>query len=65
MLRHILLAVLILMIVKGFMYFFLADHIKYLAQKMADIDPLQYKIFGLLLFFMSFILWVGWLRYMF
>lgn len=63
--RHILLAVLILMIFKGLIYLFCSSHIKYLGQKMADIDPLQYKIFGMLLLFFSFVLWVSWLRYMF
>ena len=63
--KHILLAVLLLMIFKGVIYLFCADHIKYMAQKMADIDSLQYKIFGMVLLFISFVLWVGWLRHMF
>ena len=63
--KHILLAVLLLMIFKGVIYLFCANHIKYMAQIMADIDPLQYKIFGMILLFISFVLWVGWLRHMF
>lgn len=63
--RYICLAILILMIFKGFLYLFFPTHIKYLAQKMADIDDLQYKIFGMMLLFFSFVFWVGWLRYQF
>ena len=38
--KHILLAVLLLMIFKGVIYLFCANHIKYMAQIMADIDAM-------------------------
>lgn len=63
--KHILLAILILAVFKGLTYLFFPQGIKFLAQKMADIDDLQYKIFGLLLLFCCFVFWVGYLRHYF
>ena len=63
--KHIIAAVLILMVFKGITYAFFADHIKYMAQKMADIDSLNYKMFGWLLLFSALIIWLSYLRYQF
>ena len=63
--KHIVAAILILMIFKAFIYIFFPTGVKYLAQKMADIDDLSYKMYGWLLIFMSFIIWLSYLRHQF
>lgn len=63
--KHIVAAILILMIFKGIMYVFFPKGIKYMAQKMADIDDLSYKMYGWLLLFMTLIIWLSYLRHQF
>lgn len=63
--KHIIAALLILMIFKGIIYIFFPKAVKYLAQKMADTDDLSYKMYGWLLLFMSLIVWLSYLRHQF
>ncbi|MBO7243938.1 MAG: hypothetical protein J6V53_01475 [Alphaproteobacteria bacterium] len=63
--KHIVAALLILMIFKAIIYIFFPNGVKFLAQKMADTDNLSYKMYGWLLIFISLIIWLSYLRYQF
>ncbi|MBQ3034647.1 MAG: DUF2065 family protein [Alphaproteobacteria bacterium] len=63
--KHIVAAILILFIFRGVTYIFFPKGVKYIAQKMADIDDLSYRMYGWLLLFLSFIIWVSYLRHQF
>lgn len=62
--KTLVITILLMMIIKGFIYIFFPLRVRWVSQKLADIEPTQLIIYGILLWTVSLVVWLSWARYL-